>query len=504
MSPLLVLYFITVVLLSAFGAHRLLLLSTYLRHRKSALPLPSPLADPDCPRVLLQLPVYNERLVVERLIATAAALDWPQDRLTIQLLDDSDDNTSVRAGRAIEQARAQGVHIDHILRSDRKDYKAGALRHGLELDALRPDGPSEFIAIFDADFLPSADFLRRILPVLTKDTGLGMVQARWTHVNRGQNLLTRLQAILLDGHFVLEHGARFRGGHFFNFNGTAGVWRRAAIEEAGGWSGDTITEDLDLSYRAQLAGWRFAYLQALEVPAELPEDATAFKSQQHRWAKGSIQTAAKILPRILTSSLPLRTRGEAFFHLGANLAYPLMFVLLAVLPLTLSLRAQGDLFLNLALDLPVFLFATASLLVFYAVAEREVDRQNWWKRLALVPLVLGLGAALTLNNSRAVAEALAGRKSPFVRTPKTGGQPGADGAYRLSFGIQPVLETLWGIYYLGAALYAGLRHLWLPLPFLLLFAAAFLLLGLGTLLPRPNRGFASGFGGRPDLQSQDA
>lgn len=483
MSPLLVLYFVTVTLLSVFGAHRLLLVITYLRGRSAALPLPPPLKYADCPRVLLQLPIFNERMVVERLVACAAALDWPPERLTVQLLDDSNDDTSVLAAEAIRQARAQDVHIEHIRREVRTDYKAGALRQGLILDEQSPEGPSEFVAILDADFLPTPDFLRRILPVLIDDSELGMVQARWTHVNRNSNLLTRLQAILLDGHFILEHGARFRGGHFFNFNGTAGVWRRVAIEDAGGWSGDTITEDLDLSYRAQLFGWRFAYLQALEVPAELPEDASSFKSQQHRWAKGSIQTALKLLPRILKSPLPVRTRAEAFFHLGGNLAYPLMFVLLAVLPITLSLRSQDALFLNLALDLPVFLFATASLLLFYTVAEREVSPADWWKQLPLVPVVLGLGAALTLNNTRAVAEALAGHKSPFVRTPKTGGRTNNAASYRLSSGVQPVLETLWGLYYLGGALYAGLHHLWLPLPFLLLFAGAFLLLGLGTLAP---------------------
>ena len=469
MSLVLVVYFVTVVLLSGFGAHRLLLLITYIRGRRAALPLPDPLEDRLCPRVLLQLPVFNERLVVERLIECAAKLDWPHDRLTVQLLDDSTDDTTTRAQQAIERARLSGLQIELVRRTNRRDYKAGALRHGLKLDAAQPWGGSDYVAIFDADFLPPADFLRRALPPLVADDGLGMIQARWTHVNRGQNLLTRLQAILLDGHFILEHGARFRGGHFFNFNGTAGVWRRVAIEEAGGWSGDTITEDLDLSYRAQLAGWRFAYLQALEVPAELPEDATAFKSQQHRWAKGSIQTAFKLLPQIVRSPLSLRTKVEGFFHLCGNLAYPLMAVLLALLPLTLGLRSPDDLFLNLALDLPVFVFATVSLLLFYAVSEREVDPSRWRGRLPLIPVVLGLGAALTFNNARAVAEAVVGHQSPFVRTPKTGGRPGGSSTYRLPSGLQPILETLCGLYYLGAALYAGRYHLWLPLPFLLLF-----------------------------------
>jgi len=481
LSPLLWTYFATVILLSIFGAHRLLLVVTYLRYRRRALPLPAPLTDDLCPRVLLQLPVYNERLVIERLLRHAVALDWPRDRLRIQVLDDSTDDTTGRCSRIVAEAKSAGLDIELVRRTERTDFKAGALRHGLTLDTNAPSGRSEFVAIFDADFMPAPDFLRRTLPPLVADDTLGMLQARWGHVNRNSNVLTQLQAILLDGHFVLEHGARFRGGHFFNFNGTAGVWRRQAIDDAGGWSGDTITEDLDLSYRAQLAGWKFCYLQALAVPAELPHDARAFKSQQHRWAKGSIQTAMKLLPSILRSKLSLRTRLEAFFHLGGNLAYPLMVILLAVLPLTLTLRVQDDLFLNLALDLPVFIFATLSLMVFYAVAERESAPSAWRGRIALIPLVLGLGAALTFNNARAVAEAVVGHRSPFVRTPKAGELSSEVSTYRLPLGFQAILETLAGFYYLGAAVYAVTRHLWLPLPFLVLFGAAFLLLGVGSI-----------------------
>ncbi|MEE2829920.1 MAG: glycosyltransferase [Myxococcota bacterium] len=479
---LLLVYFVTVALLSVFGSHRLVLVLSYLRNRSKAAPLPEPLSDALCPTVLLQLPVYNERLVVERLIDRVADLDWPRDRLRIQVLDDSNDDTTLRAARAVERHRAMGLSIELVHRKNREGFKAGALQVGLETDADQNPAPAPFVAIFDADFLPRPDFLRRALQPLVQDETLGMAQARWTHINRSRNLLTRAQAILLDGHFIIEHGARFRAGRFFNFNGTAGVWRRKAIEEAGGWKGDTLTEDLDLSYRAQLAGWRFCFLQELEVPAELPEDARAFKTQQHRWAKGSIQTARKLLPNIWRAPLPLGTRLEATFHLAANLAYPLMVLLLLLLPITLYVRTEHSPWLGLALDMPAFLLATASLLLFYSVAERELGDGGWLKRLPLIPFVLGLGASLTPNNSRAVWEALTNRKSPFVRTPKTGGTSARNG-YRQKLGIQALIETAWGLYFLGGAAYALGQGLWVPVPFLVVFAAAFLLLGLGSFLP---------------------
>jgi cellulose synthase/poly-beta-1,6-N-acetylglucosamine synthase-like glycosyltransferase len=472
-------YLVSVLGLSGFGLHRLLLIGLYVRHRGAALPLPEPLPDGRCPHVLVQLPVFNERFVVERLIDAVAGLDWPRDRLHVQLLDDSTDDT-VRASRAAARRHRQdGLDVQVVHRASRDGFKAGALRDGLLAEVRSP-----FVAIFDADFVPPRDFLRRTLPPLVDDAGVGMVQARWGHINRDASLLTRAQAILLDGHFVLESGGRFRSGRLFNFNGTAGVWRRRAIEDAGGWEGDTLTEDLDLSYRAQLAGWRFAYLQALEVPAELPTDPRAWKGQQHRWAKGSIQCARKLLPRIWRSSVPLLHKIEATFHLANNLAYPFMVVLLAVLPLAIALRASSPLWVGVAVDLPVFVFATANLLLFFAVAEREVDPKRWRRRLAVIPFVLGLGASLTPNQARAVWQAVRGQHSPFVRTPKAGDQADAS-RYRPRIGLQVAVEIAGAFYYGAAAVLSAAAGLWLSVPVLLLFAAGFTVLGGGSLLPVP-------------------
>jgi len=487
-------YFASASLLSVFGAHRLALVILYYRHRRRAAGLPAPLADEDCPLVLVQLPVFNERYVVERLVDHVAALDWPRDRLRVQLLDDSTDDTLLVSRRAVQRLRRSGLDIELVARDQRAGFKAGALAEGLERDARRTAAP--FVALFDADFLPHPDFLRRALRPLVGDDGVGMVQARWAHINRRQNLLTRAQAVLLDGHFVMEHGARFRSGRFFNFNGTAGVWRRRAIDEAGGWEGDTLTEDLDLSYRAQLAGWRFVYLQDLAVPAELPDDPRSFKTQQHRWAKGSIQTARKLLPRIWRAELPLRVKVEAAFHMGSNLAYPLMVVLLALLPIALLVRVDGRAWTGPLVDLPIFVFATLNLMVFYAASELELRDGRWLRRLPLVPFVLGLGASLTPNNARAVWEAIRGVRSPFVRTPKAGGQ--GVGRYRSRPGLQSMVEVAAALYYLAATALAAVHGLWLALPFLALFASAFTLLGVGSLVPRraaraaPDRAAAPG------------
>ncbi len=472
-------YFVTVGLLSVFGTHRLVLMVLYFRNKHRAIPLPEPLEDARCPTVLVQLPIFNERFVVDRLVAHVAALDWPTDRLRVQLLDDSTDDTVDRSRELVSLHRRRGLDIELIHRTDRTGYKAGALAHGLAVDAQR--GAAEFVCLLDADFVVQTDFLRRIMPPIVEDGGVGMVQARWAHLNREASLLCKAQAVLLDGHFVMEHGARFRAGRFFNFNGTAGVWRRQAIDDAGGWHGDTLTEDLDLSYRAQLAGWRFAYLQALEVPAELPEDPRAFKNQQHRWAKGSIQVARKLLPTIWRSDQRLPTKIEATFHLANNLAYPLMVLLLILLPPALYVRAGRMDWVALTVELPIFVLATLNLAIFYALSEREVD-DGWVRRLPLVPFVLGLGASLTPNNARAVWEAVSGRRSPFVRTPKSG-----EGAvvkqYRPRLTVQAFVETAAGLYYLVAAGFALAAGLWVPLPFLVLFSSAFLLLGVGSITP---------------------
>jgi cellulose synthase/poly-beta-1,6-N-acetylglucosamine synthase-like glycosyltransferase len=469
-------YFTTVTLLSLFGLHRLVLIVLYYRHR-AAVPAVLPrLSDADCPPVLVQLPVFNERYVVERLVDAVAKLDWPRDQLFVQVLDDSTDDTIDIAQAAVERHAASGLQITHETRPDRTGFKAGALAEGLR----RNNAP--FVALFDADFIPQSDFLHRVMPDLVAADDVGMVQARWEHINRDNSLLTRAQAILLDGHFVMEHGARFRSGRFFNFNGTAGVWRRQAIDDAGGWEHDTLVEDLDLSYRAQLAGWRFVYRQDVAVPAELPEDARAFKSQQHRWAKGSIQAARKLLGRVWRAPISLARKIEATFHMGNNLAYPLMVALLVLLPMALHFRVRGSLLVGLAVDLPIFVFATANLALFYALSQREVAGWGgFWRRLPTVPFVLALGASLTPNNARATTEALLGHDSPFVRTPKGGGL--AAKRYRLPLNLQTVLELLFGVYYIAALGYATWRGLWLAVPFVALFAGGFLQLGLGSLTP---------------------
>ena len=302
MAPaLLGLYYSILGVLALYGVHRLVLVVLYARHRRRGAPRPP--APEEWPRVTVQLPLYNELYVARRLIDAVCRLDYPRDRLEIQVLDDSTDETAEIVRAEVARRRAAGFAIHHLRRAERTGFKAGALAAGLE----RTGG--ELIAVFDADFVPGPEFLKAAVPYFA-DPRVGMVQGRWEHLNRDYSLLTRVQALLLDGHFVIEHAARNRAGCFFNFNGTAGVWRRAAIAAAGGWRHDTLTEDLDLSYRAQLAGWRFVYLPDLSVPAELPVDVGGFKSQQYRWAKGSIQTARKLLGRVLAAPLPLRVKAR--------------------------------------------------------------------------------------------------------------------------------------------------------------------------------------------------
>src|SRR6186713_170541 len=313
---ILVLYFFVLSILAIYGWHRYYLVYLYTKHR-GQVPnpaLPPPTRD-QMPRVTIQLPIYNEMYVADRLIDTVCEMDYPRELLEIQVLDDSTDETTEIAELAVRRHAARGFDITYLHRVDRRGYKAGALEAGLKV------AKANFIAIFDADFVPSPDFLLKTLPHFN-EPNVGMVQARWGHINQDYSLLTKIQAILLDAHFVLEHGGRNRANCFFNFNGTAGVWRREAIADAGGWQHDTLTEDLDLSYRAQLRGWKFVFLADLIAPAEVPVEMNSFKSQQHRWAKGSVQTCRKLLPKILRSNLPFGVKAEAFFHLSANFNYP--------------------------------------------------------------------------------------------------------------------------------------------------------------------------------------
>jgi cellulose synthase/poly-beta-1,6-N-acetylglucosamine synthase-like glycosyltransferase len=464
MTTLLALYYGILGVLSLYGVHRLVLVAVYLRTRRRPGPGPAPLADADLPSVTVQLPLYNELYVARRLIDAVCRLDYPRHLLEIQVLDDSTDETVEVVAAAVAHHRAAGLRIEHLHRADRRGFKAGALAGGAE----RAEG--ELFAVFDADFVPAPDFLRRAVGHFA-DPGVGMVQARWEHLNRDDSLLTRVQAILLDGHFVVEHAARHASGCFFNFNGTAGVWRRRAIEEAGGWQHDTLTEDLDLSYRAQLAGWRFVYLPELTVPAELPVDVAGFKSQQARWAQGAMQTGKKLLGRILAAPLPWKVKAEAAIHLTNNLSYPLMVALSVLLFPAMVARRGSPLTTLLAIDLPLFLAATVSVLIFYAASQAGAGRGA--RPLALLPVLMATGIGLSASNARAVLTGLARPGGTFVRTPKYAlaapGESWRGKRYRAARGRSVVLEGALTAY-LGASIaFAVADGMWASLPFLWLF-----------------------------------
>jgi cellulose synthase/poly-beta-1,6-N-acetylglucosamine synthase-like glycosyltransferase len=474
---ILVLYFVVMTVLSVYGSHRYFMAFLYYRHKFK-------LANPrgrleTMPRVTIQLPIYNEMYVVERLIGSVCDIDYPRELLEIQVLDDSTDETVNIARACVERHCARGLNVVYIHRKDRSGFKAGALENGLKT------AHGEFIAVFDADFVPAPDFLRRTVPYFS-DKRMGMVQVRWGHLNRAYSALTQAQSIFLDGHFMIEHTARNRSGRFFNFNGTAGIWRRECIIEAGGWQHDTLTEDLDLSDRAQLKGWKFLFLPDVESPAEVPVELNAFKSQQHRWAKGSIQTARKLLPTILKSDLPRPVKQEAFFHLTANMAYLLMVVLAILMPICMVIRFQHGWYGVLLLDFPFFITATASVCFFYYASQREVGAEPL-KSLLYVPFVMCLGIGMSLNNAKAVLEALLNQQSGFTRTPKLGvaskKERWALKRYRgKSKSYLPLIELAFAGYLTLAVWFALDNEIWFSLPFLVLFQVGFLYVGLMSLL----------------------
>ena len=480
-ASLLTPYFVLMVVLAFYGLHRYQLVWLYYRHKKNVVHRP-PRQFAELPFITVQLPIYNEQFVVDRLIEACCKLDYPRDRLEIQVLDDSTDETQQVAEAIVERYRAgcNGVPqpIVYIHRDNRYGYKAGALDYGLKT------AKGELIAIFDADFVPPRDWLMRVVHHLA-DAGIGMVQTRWTHMNRNYSFLTQVEAILLDGHFVLEHGGRSRANVFFNFNGTAGMWRRIAIEEAGGWQHDTLTEDTDLSYRAQMKGWRFKYLQDVECPAEVPIEMTAFKTQQARWAKGLIQTAKKILPRILRSDLPFHTKLEAFYHLTANISYPLMIVLSILLMPAMIIRFYQGWFQMLLIDMPLFLASTFSISSFYLVSQKELFPRTWYKTFLYLPFLMALGIGLTLTNSKAVLEALFGIKSSFKRTPKyrvaKKGEKSQAAKYRKRLGIVPWIELAIGSYFAMTIWYAIANGNYFTVPFLFLFFMGYWYTGLLSL-----------------------
>lgn len=465
-----IIHFIALGGLACYGLHRLWLLWHWWPVRHQRDPSPPMLPKPFFPRVALQLPLYNERFVAARLIDAAARIRWPRKKLEIQVLDDSTDDTSTIIDKRMAFWEARGVNIRVLRRPNRAAYKAGALALGLARTH------SDLIAVFDADFLPAEDFLERTVPYFS-DRRIGMVQVRWGFLNSDQSWLTRIQALLLGPHFSIEHRVRHQRGFFFNFNGTAGIWRRQAIETSGGWQADTVTEDLDVSYRAQLAGWRFLYLNDYTVPSELPATLGDFRCQQHRWAKGSIQTARKLLPRLLNADLPLGVKVEATFHLLANIGWLLGTMVTLTLYPTILYRAGIGPYQVLRLDLPLFLAATIAIMVYFSFYAMSRTRRRELTCLPLIPiLAIGLAPSLAF----AVIQGLFQRGGVFVRTPKYGFDgtgplpriPLINGQRKVRY----LLLNLSGMFYtLLPLFFSWQQHTLLAVPFLSLFSMGFAL-----------------------------
>lgn len=449
--------------LCLYGIHRLAHLVSLWRGKRWEDQLAT-----DTPKVLIQLPLFNERAVAARVIASAAAIDWPRESLLIQVLDDSTDDTSALVDEEVRRWRDRGVRIQVLRRTDRQGFKAGALGAGLE----QSDAP--FVAVFDADFLPRPDFLRRTMAAFD-DPGVGMVQGRWHHENRDESLFTRAQATLLDGHFVVEHQARYGVGHCFNFNGTAGIWRRAAIMEGGGWNGDTLTEDLDLSYRSQLAGWRFVYAWNVTVPSELPVDAAAFLAQQARWARGSVQVLRKLAMPLARSRFPLRKKMEAFSHLLGNGGQPFLLLLALTLPFVVQNRSE----LLGPMHFVAFFLCTVAVLSFYETSQRLVGRP-FVKRSVDILAAMALGIGMCLRQSKAVYLGLFGDRGVFERTPKRGDQSNVP--YKARQSSSGWIELAFGMVYFASVVRALAMGAWTSVPFLLLFAWGFFWVGGRALM----------------------
>ena len=476
---ILILYFAILTTLAIYGAYRIKQVIDFWRYRKF-IPEPSGrFAEEDLPHITVQLPLFNELYVVDRLLKAVTAIDYPREKLEIQVLDDSTDETVKVAEAVVAKYAAQGFDIHYIHRDDRTGFKAGALENGNKF------AKGDLFAIFDADFVPKPDCLRKLVDFFT-DPLVGCAQMRWSHINGRYNLLTRLQTIMLDGHFVVEQTTRNRTGGFFNFNGTAGIWRRQAIEMSGGWQHDTLTEDTDLSFRAQLMGWKFVYLLDEEAPAEIPVEINAFKAQQRRWAKGVMQVGIKLYPRIWLAPLPFRVKLEMFFRLTGNISYPLMIIASFLQFPLLLVRYNQPFYHLMVLDLPLLFFSSISVVLFYGSAVWYLDEKRA-PRLLHLPLVMGLGIGLAFSNARAVLEALFGVKSEFVRTPKYRVEETTDATwkrkkYKRKRGLLPLLELAFAIYFLLAIAYSARLHMWGTIPFLLLFFFGFGYMGVMSIL----------------------
>jgi cellulose synthase/poly-beta-1,6-N-acetylglucosamine synthase-like glycosyltransferase len=463
-------YFVVLAVLCLYGFHRYLMVYLYYRHAKR---------DPkvekyfeNLPPVTVQLPIFNEMYVAERLIDASCLIQYPREKLQIQVLDDSTDETVEVARKKVEEWRAQGVDIEYIHRADRTGYKAGALDNGLKT------ATGEFVALFDADFVPQPDFLEKTIHYFTEEKA-GCVQARWGHINKEYSFLTRLQSMFLDGHFMMEHAARNRGGRFFNFSGTAGMWRKSTIADAGGWQHDTLTEDLDLSFRAQLKGWRFIFLPWVVTPAELPVDMNGFKSQQHRWVKGSMQTSKKLLGDVLQARIPFHVKTEAALHLTGNTAYILTMLLALILFPVTYYRPKLDMKTSVLLDLGVFTLATLSVCVFYLASQREI--YGWRgvvRTIFYTPFLLAMGIGMCVSNARAVIEGFFTRGGEFVRTPKYALQANRDSFVSKKYKVTlkkflPFVELVIGLGFGWVIYYSFMNEMYGAIPFQMLFFTGF-------------------------------
>jgi cellulose synthase/poly-beta-1,6-N-acetylglucosamine synthase-like glycosyltransferase len=474
-------YFTILAILSFYGFHRYMLVWLFRRNQKHAAVCRRRFQE--LPRVTVQLPFYNEMYVVKRVVDAVCAFDYPRDKFEVQLLDDSTDETQKIAAELAEDWRRRGVDIHCIHRNDRSGFKAGALENGLKT------AKGEFIAIFDADFVPDADFLQKAIHHFT-DPKVGLVQGRWEHINRDYSFLTRAQAILLDGHFMMESNTRFLSGRFFNFNGTAGILRRQTIVDAGGWEHDTLTEDLDLSYRAQLKGWKFVFLPDLPAPAELPVEMNSFKAQQCRWAKGAMQVGKKVLPRLLESDISPGEKLEGWYHLTGNVCYPLMMVLTLLLFPALIVRFNQGWFELVTIDLPLFILSFASVNFFYINGQRALHK-DWRRRILYLPGLMAVGIGITLVVAKAVMEGAIGVKSPFVRTPKFSVEGNTSDwkrkKYRGRMGFAPLIEIALGLYFTYMNYYAWQLGIYGIMPFLCLFQFGYLYTGLSSLFQNLKR-----------------
>ena len=453
--------------LSLYGLHRYAIVYLYLKNKAN---VPKPLGEfAQLPRVTVQLPIFNELYVVERLLEAVSKLDYPRELLDVQLLDDSTDETRELSALRVSELKALGLDIVHIHRTDRTGYKAGALENGLQ------SAKGEYILILDADFVPTPDVLLKTIQYFTDDR-IGMIQTRWGHLNRTYSLLTRVQAMFLDGHLLLEQTGRNRSGRFINFNGTAGVWRKSCIVDAGGWQHDTLTEDLDLSYRAQIKGWNFVFLPELVTPAELPMDMNGFKSQQYRWTKGSIQTCKKLLPAVWKAHLPLKIKIEATVHLTSNYAF-LLLACICILMHPSTGGTSGNIWRTFLLDIPIFITGSLPAIVFYIVSQRELYPRSWWREVLYLPALLALTIGLAVNNAWAVLQAMCGHESEFTRTPKYGThtrpQNWKKSKYSVAKNILPFFEIGFAAYFIYFLAHEIAAANWFAIPFLVMFAGGF-------------------------------